>query len=119
MSSGVPSEILGAEDLNRTTNANNSAEEITEHSTEEVAANIEPCKGSSSLMQEEEKDIGVVKLHVYKSYWIAVGTILAPLVLISLLLMQGKYATGFFHVFSKADMDTPNLPTSSSTRVRN
>ena len=94
----MPSEILGAEDLNISTNANHSAEENTEDSTEEVTTDIEQCKGSSSLMQEEEKVLGVVKLHVYKSYWIAVGTILAPLVLLSLLLMQGKYAACFFLV---------------------
>ena len=42
------------------------------------------------LVQEEEKDEGVVKLDVYKSYWLAVGSCLAPLVLLSLFLMQGN-----------------------------
>ena len=42
-----------------------------------------------SLVKEEEKDVGVVAFSVYRSYWYAVGTFLAPLILLSLLLMQG------------------------------
>ena len=42
------------------------------------------------LVQEEEKDEGVVKLDVYKSFWLAVGSCLSPLVLFSLFLMQGN-----------------------------
>ncbi len=42
------------------------------------------------LVEEEVKDVGVVKLHVYKAYWRAVGNVLAPSVLIALFLMQGK-----------------------------
>lgn len=41
------------------------------------------------MVQEEEQEQGVVRLLVYKSYWFAVGTCLAPLVLIALFLMQG------------------------------
>ena len=43
----------------------------------------------TSLMEEEEKETGVVKLAVYKEYWRAVGMCLSPLVLVSLFLMQG------------------------------
>ena len=88
---GIPSDILGADDLDITANANNSADDMAENKAEDVTADQEQCTGSSSLMQEEEKDTGVVKLHVYKSYWIAVGRILAPMILVSLLLMQGIY----------------------------
>ena len=42
------------------------------------------------LVKEEEKDTGVVKLHVYTSYWRAVGGFLATSVLVALFLMQGK-----------------------------
>lgn len=42
-------------------------------------------------MKEEEKEEGVVRLDVYKSYWIAVGYVLAPTIFISLFLMQGTY----------------------------
>ena len=42
-----------------------------------------------SLVKEEEKDVGVVAFGVYRSYWYAVGTFLAPLILLSLFLMQG------------------------------
>ena len=44
----------------------------------------------SSLVEEEEKETGVVKLEVYKSYWRAVGGCLAPSVLLALFLMQGE-----------------------------
>ena len=47
--------------------------------------------GASRLVEEEEKDTGVVKLHVYNAYWKAVGSCLSPLVLLALLLMQGLY----------------------------
>ena len=88
---GIPADILGADDLDTTANANNSADDTAENKVEYVTADQEQYTGSSSLMQEEEKDTGVVKLHVYKSYWIAVGRILAPMILVSLLLMQGIY----------------------------
>jgi len=41
------------------------------------------------LVKEEEKDVGVVAFSVYQSYWFAVGSFLAPLILLSLFLMQG------------------------------
>ena len=47
-----------------------------------------------SLVKEEEKDVGVVAFSVYRSYWYAVGTFLAPLILLSLFLMQGVCAHG-------------------------
>jgi len=42
------------------------------------------------LVKEEEKEVGVVKLHVYKSYWLAIGHCLATSILLSLFLMQGE-----------------------------
>ena len=47
------------------------------------------------LVQEEEKDVGVVKLHVYKAYWNAIGCILASSVLVALFLMQGRNAISY------------------------
>ncbi len=41
------------------------------------------------LVREEEKEVGVVALSVYRSYWLAVGSCLAPLILTALFLMQG------------------------------
>lgn len=43
------------------------------------------------LVKEEEKEVGVVSLSVYHTYWSAVGHVLAPLVLLALFLMQGGY----------------------------
>lgn len=42
-----------------------------------------------NLMQEEERQTGTVKAHVYKTYWRAVGTCLSTLVLVTLFFMQG------------------------------
>ena len=42
------------------------------------------------LVKEEEKEVGVVRLHVYAAYWLAIGHCLATSILISLLLMQGE-----------------------------
>ena len=41
------------------------------------------------LVKEEEKEVGVVALSVYRSYWFAVGSLLTPIILFSLFLMQG------------------------------
>lgn len=40
-------------------------------------------------MKEEEKEVGAVAIHVYKSYWLAVGSCLAASIFIALFLMQG------------------------------
>lgn len=55
--------------------------------------NLEDAKEDNAdegLVKEEEKEVGVVKLHVYKSYWLAIGHCLATSILLSLFLMQGK-----------------------------
>ena len=49
--------------------------------------------GQGRLTEEEEKEAGVVRMHVYKSYWVAVGSCLAPMVLLALALMQGAIYT--------------------------
>lgn len=47
-------------------------------------------KENQRLVNEEEKETGVVKVHVYQAYWRAVGSILGTIVLVSLFLMQGE-----------------------------
>lgn len=42
-----------------------------------------------SLVKEEERNTGVVKFSVYKSYWKAVGHCLASFIFLALFLMQG------------------------------
>ena len=54
----------------------------------------QPVSIDGGLVKEEEKDVGVVAFSVYRSYWYAVGTFLAPLILLSLLLMQGICVCG-------------------------
>ena len=43
------------------------------------------------LVKEEEKEVGVVAFSVYRSYWVAVGMILTPIILLSLFFMQGMW----------------------------
>lgn len=43
------------------------------------------------LVKEEEREEGVVKFSVYRMYWQSVGLVLAPVILFSLFLMQGKF----------------------------
>lgn len=50
------------------------------------------------LVEEEEKDVGVVKYDVYRSYWRAAGTCLTVSILLSLFLMQGKLVVFELHV---------------------
>ena len=42
-----------------------------------------------ALVQEEEREVGVVAVSVYFAYWAAVGSILAPAIFLALFLMQG------------------------------
>ncbi|VDI80258.1 ATP-binding cassette, subfamily C (CFTR/MRP), member 10 [Mytilus galloprovincialis] len=77
---GTPSEVLGTIEL-----------QDEEETTETEIQDVEQTEmEDSGLVQEEEQEQGVVRLLVYKSYWFAVGTCLAPLVLIALFLMQAS-----------------------------
>lgn len=67
-----------AEGIKPETNKNKDSEEVEGENTDE------------GLVKEEEKEVGVVKLHVYKSYWLAIGHCLATSILLSLFLMQGN-----------------------------
>ena len=61
-------------------------------STVELCGAAEPGGGDSrehALVQEEEKEVGVVALSVYVTYWASVGSLLAPAIFIALFLMQG------------------------------
>ena len=49
----------------------------------------EPADTDNVLVKEEEKEVGVVAFSVYRSYWVAVGVLLTPIILLSLFLMQG------------------------------
>ena len=50
----------------------------------------------SGLVEEEEKDVGVVKYDVYRSYLQAAGACLTFSILLSLFLMQGKLNISLF-----------------------
>ena len=50
-------------------------------------------RGDGQLVKEEERDEGTVKVHVYMAYWAAIGSCLAPLILLSLFMMQGLSAS--------------------------
>ena len=53
-------------------------------------ASVREAEASNVLVKEEEKEVGVVAFSVYRSYCYAVGSLLSPLILLSLFLMQGK-----------------------------
>ena len=53
-------------------------------------ASMREAETNNVLVKEEEKEVGVVAFSVYRSYWFAVGSLLSPLILLSLFLMQGK-----------------------------
>lgn len=89
---GVPSDVLAhihlAED-----NSNNSKED------EPKIDNIVTEQLGDSLVLEEERQKGVVKGIVYKSYWRSVGTCLSPLVLLTLFFMQGNFLPYSFIIY--------------------
>ena len=67
-------------------------DEIVREKEEDGKENKIIKRSDGKLVKEEEQEEGVVKFHVYKAYWKAVGNILAPSVLIALFLMQGRNA---------------------------
>ncbi len=85
---GPPSEVLISLDIDIP------EEETDEKEKEEEVKESDFCgefgEEGGPLVQEEEQETGTVKLHVYKSYWNAVGACLSPLILLSLFLMQGN-----------------------------
>ena len=78
--------------LNFTSEKVKQMEEVAteEKQEEDGVVPLETSAGGADLVEEEEQDAGVVKGHVYATYWKAVGKCLSPMVLLSLLLMQGK-----------------------------
>ena len=81
---GLPSEILSNVELHV---PDTSERETSDQESCDLSS--PGATGEGSLVKEEEKATGVVKLEVYKSYWRSVGACLAPSVLVALFLMQG------------------------------
>lgn len=81
---GLPSEVLDSMDIE-----NINAAVTTETKTSSPDPDQPLRSESGCLVEEEERETGVVKLDVYKVYWKAVGVCLAPSVLMALFLMQG------------------------------
>ena len=105
--SGPPEEILRVEQIMKT------IAEVPEEAANEGGSKKESLEDKEDeenvderLVKEEEKEVGVVKLHVYKSYWLAIGHCLATSILLSLLLMQGKELP--FNVFHSEQVETCN-----------
>lgn len=67
----------------RTENEKENADANDEGNTEEDLEN-------PGLVEEEEKDVGLVKYEVYRSYWRSAGVCLTISIFLSLFLMQGK-----------------------------
>ena len=82
---GLPSEILSHVELHVPEEREGEPSTPESGDPSSPGATVEGC-----LVEEEEKETGVVKLGVYKSYWRAVGACLAPSVLVALFLMQGE-----------------------------
>ena len=86
--------ILREENFNE-----NAHQESTESDTEKTATDVADDNkqdgngdaAAGALVDEEEREEGVVKLQVYQAYWRAVGHCLAPAVLVAMLCMQGMY----------------------------
>ena len=84
--------------------ASESVEKVSEEGHTLTNSIVESENGSfketpadNALVKEEEKEVGVVALSVYKSYWLAVGFVLTPMILLSLFLMQGKVRVCIHH----------------------
>ncbi|KAL4237303.1 Multidrug resistance-associated protein 7 [Mactra antiquata] len=85
---GLPSEILDSHILKSVNYTNDDDDGNTEHSSDKDILDLDTDAGK--LVEEEEKEVGTVKLGIYQLYWRAVGKCLAPSVLLSLFLMQAS-----------------------------
>ncbi|KAH9492913.1 Multidrug resistance-associated protein 7 [Bulinus truncatus] len=86
--SGSPAEVLDNIYFNEEFNTK---EEVPE---EKLVETTQDSNKEYTLVEEEEKETGVVKGAVYKAYWNAVGSCLSTMVLVSLFLMQASKNTG-------------------------
>ena len=58
----------------------------------QIEATLDPAskdEGGSVLVEEEQREVDVIKPHVYWSYFTSIGFILAPTIFIFLFLMEG------------------------------
>ncbi|XP_055879588.1 ATP-binding cassette sub-family C member 10-like [Biomphalaria glabrata] len=86
--SGSPSQVLLDINFNEEQRASDSDQEGKESET------LPTAKDDYTLVEEEERETGVVKGAVYKAYWRAVGACLSSSVLLSLFLMQASRNIG-------------------------
>ena len=94
---GPPERILRAEQIMKSIAAlPDEAANESDSKKESLEDKKEDENMDEGLVKEEEKEVGVVKLHVYKSYWLAIGHCLATSILLSLLLMQGDENSRWF-----------------------
>lgn len=88
---GPPERILQAEQImSGIVDLPDEREGLGENTGKKLVESKDVEAMDEGLVKEEEKEKGVVKLHVYKSYWFAIGSCLATSILLSLLLMQGE-----------------------------
>ena len=62
---------------------------VENNSNDEEQKHNDTTKEDGKIVEEEKKDEGVVKMKVFKEYWIAVGCCLSPMLLVIFVLRQG------------------------------
>eukprot|EP00117_Sycon_ciliatum_P032486 scpid8147/ scgid4352/ Multidrug resistance-associated protein 7; ATP-binding cassette sub-family C member 10 len=87
---GLPADVLPKEALSSQIGRNLEAETGKEAASEAAEGDSGCDAEADVLVEEERREKGVVSTSVYKSYWKAVGNVLAPAVLLSLFLMQAS-----------------------------
>ncbi|XP_067942774.1 ATP-binding cassette sub-family C member 10-like [Watersipora subatra] len=91
VASGAPADVLPAyTDSIKRKNDSQSSEGEGSSSEEKVANESTNNEEGAGPIVEEEKDRGTVKLHIYRLYAAAVGTMLSFAILVSMVLMQGS-----------------------------
>ena len=83
--SGKPGDVLSSDEITEFEKGDMESSDTVEAQENEVNRNAD----DGVLTEEEERETGVVKFDVYRTYWRAVGACLAPSILVSLFLMQG------------------------------
>ncbi len=115
---GSPSQILPKLDVklfeeNNGNSSNGSSERNRKVS--EASSEDEPAPVREEVIDQESRESGVVKLSVYKSYWHAVGNILSPLIVLSLILMQATRNYTDVWLANWVSSDEKNATSANST----
>eukprot|EP00794_Sanderia_malayensis_P019839 gene19839-21781_t len=87
---GEPQDILNRDEYELKAMTQDNDDAVAKPAAKKQLNKAEESNDDGKLIEEEEKEEGVVSINIYKSYWKSVGYVLAISIILFLLLMQGS-----------------------------